>query len=196
MVAGKGPPPSKSRDNIKDLEVWILQLDYYFTITQTRNEVQRLAYICLCTERNTLECWKSNRHRFNDWEELKNAIREDYGDHYKLDKAFNKISDLKQTGTVQKYLNDINKLNVYAKMTDHHLIHIILNSITSRLCQAMAHYKDHHSDPSKWKEKLLHIDFNTLKFPKNEQDNRSKGQGNKCGLDERIQLRGGESVSK
>ena len=60
-------------------------------------------------------------------------------------------------------------------MTDHHLINIILNGITSRLHQAMAHYKDRRSDPSKWKEKLFHMDFITTEFQKKEQDNRSKG---------------------
>ena len=97
---------------------------------------------------------------------------------------------------MQKYLKGIDRLNVYAKMTDHHLIDIILNGITPRLCQAMTHYEDLRSDPSKWKEKLLHMDFITTKFQKKEQDNRSKGQGKKRGLDERIQLRGEESGSE
>ena len=112
------------------------------------------------------------------------------------DRAFNEISDLKQTGTVQKYLNDIDRLNVYAKMTDHHLINIILNGITSRLRQAMAHYEDLRSDPSKWKEKPLHTNFITTEFQKKEQDNRSKDQGKKRSLDERIQFGGGESGSE
>ena len=55
MVAGKAPPPSKFRGNMKDLEGWILQMDDYFTITQTHNEVQRLAYVGLCTEGDALE---------------------------------------------------------------------------------------------------------------------------------------------
>ena len=86
---------------MKDLEEWILQVDDYFTITQTRNKVQRLAYFGLCTEGDVLEWWKSNMHRFNPWREVMAAIREYYGDHYKPDRAFNEISDLKQIGTVQ-----------------------------------------------------------------------------------------------
>ena len=73
-------------------------------------------------------------------------------------------------------------------MTDQHVINIILNGITPRLRQAMAHYEDLCSDPSKWKEKLLHMDFITTKFQKKEHDNRSKCQGKKRELDERIQL--------
>ena len=134
---------------MKDLEGWILQMDDYFTITQTRNEEQQLAYVGLCTEGDALEWWKSNKHRFNAWKEVAITVREYYSDHNKPDSAFNEISDLKQTGTVQKYLNDIDRLNVYAKMTDPHLINIILNGTTSRLRQAMAHYEDLRSDPAK-----------------------------------------------
>ena len=143
-------------------------MDDYFTITQTRNEVQRLAYVGLCTEGDALEWWKSNKQRFNAWREVTAAIREYYGDHYKPDRAFNKISDLKQTGTVQKYLNDIDRLNVCAKMTDHHLINIILNGIIPHLRQATAHYEDLRFDLPKWKEKLLHMDFMTTEFQKKE----------------------------
>ena len=171
---------------MKDLEGWILLMDDYFTITQTRNQVQRLAHAGLCTEGDALEWWKSNKNRFNAWREVTAAMREYYGDHYKPNRAFNKISDLKQTGTVQKYLNDIDRLKVYAKMTDHHLINIILKSITTSLHQAMAHYEDLLADPSKWKEKVLHMDFITTEFQKKEQDNRCKGQGKKRGQDERI----------
>ena len=131
-----------------------------------------------------MEWWKSNKHRCNACKEVKDTIRKYYGDHYKPDRAVNKISDLKQTGTVQKYLNDIIRLKVYAKMTNHHLINVILNGITPCLRQAIAYYKDLRSDPSKWKEKLLHIDFITTDFQKKEQDNRSKGQGKNSSLNE------------
>ena len=82
-------------------------MDDYFTMIQTHNEVQRLAYIGLCIEGDVLEWWKSNKHRFNALREVTTAIREYYGDHYKPDRSFHEISDLKQTGGVQKYLNDI-----------------------------------------------------------------------------------------
>ena len=140
-----------------------------------------------------MEWWKSNTHRFNAWEEVKDAIRKYYGNHYKPDKAFNEINDLKQTSTVQKYLNDIDRLNVYTKMANHHLINLILKGIMPCLRQGRAHYEDLRSDPSKWKEKLLHMNFITTEFQKKEQDNKREGQGNKHSLDERIQLRGGES---
>ena len=40
---------------------------------------------------------------------------------------------------------------------------------------------------------LLHMNFITTEFQKKEQDNRSKGQGNKHGLEEQVQLREGDT---
>ena len=49
-------------------------------------------------------------------EEVSNVDREYYSDHYKPGRAFNKICDIKQTGTGQNDLHDIDRLNGYAKM--------------------------------------------------------------------------------
>ena len=134
---------------MNNLEAWLVQIDDYFTITHTYNEQQRLAYVGLCTEDQGLKWCKANWNSYAMWEVVKDTIREYYSNHYKPDRVFNEINDLKQTGTVQKYLKIIHRLNVYAKITDHHLINIILNAITPCLRLAMAHYKDLRSDPSK-----------------------------------------------
>lgn len=69
-------------------------------------------------------------------------IREYYGNHYKADRAIDEISDLRQIVTIQKYLNKLDRLNVYVRIMNHHLIDIILNSITPGLRQGMAHDED------------------------------------------------------
>jgi len=122
-------------------------MDDFFKITLTRNEEQRLAYIGLCTKSEALEWWKANRQRHNTWEGVKEALRIYYGNHYQADQAYNEIVALKMTGTVQKYLNDIDRLNVYANMTDHHIINIVLNGIPPRLRLAMAHYENLRATP-------------------------------------------------
>ena len=70
MIAGMAPPPAKFRGNMKDPEGWILQIDDYFRITQTRNGIQGWSYIGLYTEGDALEWWKSNKHKFNACEEV------------------------------------------------------------------------------------------------------------------------------
>ena len=91
-----------------------------------------------------MEWWKSIKYRINPREEIKDAIMEYYGNCYKPDRDFNEISDFKQTSTVQKYVNYINRHNIYVKMNNHYLINIIWNSITPCLRQAIAYYKDLH----------------------------------------------------
>src|SRR5205807_1386025 len=191
MVAGKAPPPSKLSGKMEKLEGWLLQMDNYFTITRTRNERQRLAFVGLSTEGDALEWWKPNRHRHDKWEDVKDTIRVYYGDHYRSDKAYNEIVAIHQTGTVQKYRTQIDRLNVYAGMTDHHLINIILNRISSRLRISMAHYEDLRQHPNLWRQKLLEMDVATTEFQQKDRDSKSKDKGKKRSFEDRIQLRGG-----
>ena len=102
--------------------------------------------------------------RYTTWEEFKDAIKEHDRDYYKSDRAFNGNSDLKQTYMVQKYRNDIDRLNVSAKMTSNYWINIILNIITTHLHWAIAYYEDLRSDPSELKKNLLHTDCIPIKF--------------------------------
>ena len=95
MVVGKGPPPTKFHDDVKNLEGWILKMADYFTVTLTCNKQQRLVYVSLCTQGKALEWWTANKHRYTTWKQVKDAIREYYSDHCKPDEAFNEISDLK-----------------------------------------------------------------------------------------------------
>ena len=88
-----------------------------------------------------LKCWKYNKYTCNAWKEVKDTMRKYNSNYYVLDRALNEISDFKQTGAIQKYLNDINRLNVYAKMIGYYRINMILNSITAWLRKTMAHYE-------------------------------------------------------
>ena len=81
-------------------------------------------------------------------------------------------------------------------MRDHHLINIMLYSITPCLWPAMAHNKDLGHDPSKWKQKLLSLDFITTKFQEKESNNKCKCAGKKHGLEVQVDLRGEEVENK
>ena len=127
---------------------------------------------------------------------MKKSIREYYGDYYRKDKAYNEIVALKQTGSVQKYLNNINPLNVHARMTNHHLINIILNSIPSRLHLAMAHYENLRQDPLAWRQKLLEMDIATTEFAQKDQGAKRGHKGKKHAFEDRVQMKGGEATEK
>jgi hypothetical protein len=191
-VAGKAPTPLAFDGSKDSLEGWLLQMDDFFTITTITNEQQRLAYIGLCTKGEALEWWKTNRTRHQTWEGVKNAIRVYYGNHYQADQAYTEITALRMTSTVQKYLNDLDRLNAYAKMTDHHLINIVLTGIPSRLRQAMAHYENLRATPADWRQKLLEMDVVNTEFQHKDRDSKNKDKGKKRSFEERVQLRGGE----
>src|SRR5437868_14271315 len=148
MVAGKALPPSKFGGKMEERGGWLLQMDDYFTITRTRNERQRLAFVGLSTEGDPLEWWKANRHRHDNWQDVKKAIRVYYGDHYRSDKAYNEIVALRQRGTVQKYFTQIDHVNVYASMTVRHLSNIGLNGISAHHPMSMAQHDDLRQRPN------------------------------------------------
>ena len=99
-------------------------MDNYFTMTQIRNKEQRLAYIRLSIEGKALERWKVYRNRYTTWEVVQDSIREYHTDYCNPERTLGKFCDLKQTGTFQKFLNNIDWLDVNIKMNDIHWINI------------------------------------------------------------------------
>ena len=61
---------------MKNLKAWILLIIDYFTLIQTCNKQQQLTLVSLCTEGEALQCWKPKKHKYEDWEKFKDAIRE------------------------------------------------------------------------------------------------------------------------
>ena len=82
-------------------------MDDFFPITLMLNERQKLAYVGLCTKGEALEWWKANRYRHHTWEGVKEAIKTYCSNQYQADQTYNEIVALKQTSTVQLYLNNI-----------------------------------------------------------------------------------------
>ena len=87
MIAGKALPPSKFNGNREQLEGWLFQVTAYFTITGTRNERQRLAFVGLCMEGKALDWWKANKDKYSSWAEVQTGIELYYGDHHWADRA-------------------------------------------------------------------------------------------------------------
>lgn len=97
---------------------------------------------------------------------------------------------LKQTGTVQKYLNDLDRLNQYTDLSDNHLINIILNGIPLRLGLAMAYYEDLRMNPAQCKQKLIEIDVAIIHLQQKDTQAKHKDKGYKRSFEDRVQLPG------
>ena len=85
--------------------------------------------------------WKANMDKYSSWAEVRTEIELYYEDHYRADRAHLEIHKLRQTGPIQDYLNEIDRLNTYAKIPDRAMINIIINKLTGLRRRSMAHYE-------------------------------------------------------
>ena len=146
-MAGKAPATGKFSGDRDLLEGWLLQLEEYFNITLTRNERQRLAYVSTCLEGKALEWWRANKSKFRTWEEAGEAVRLYYGDKDKKDRSHQDLLGLVQTGPIQDYVTEVDRLNAYAGIPDDQLISIILPRLSRHLPTSMAHYENLPATP-------------------------------------------------
>jgi hypothetical protein len=196
MVAGKAPIPGKFSGDRDQLEGWILQMDDYFVVTKIRNQAQQLSFVSMCLSGTALEWWKNKKTTFHTWEEAQESLRHYYGDHYKPDRCYRQLMDLRQTTTVQHYLTEVDRLNSYAAIPDRQLINILINGINHKLREAMAHYEHLRSRPAEWRERLVTMDITSTEFRTRDQgkDKKRDHDGNRK-LEDRISLRGGSAPS-
>ena len=199
MIAANAPPSSRFNGNRERLDGWLLQVTAYFTITGTRKERQRLAIIGLCMEAKALDWWKANKDKYLFGAEAQTGIELYYGDHYRADRAHLKIHELRQTGPVQDYLNEIDRLNTYAKIPDRAMINIIINKLTGPLRRSIAHYKHLGENPAEWRKQLVRMDIITMEFQRRDKHPRQDDNedcGKKCTWEDHIQPKGGSEDQK
>ena len=162
-----------------------------FTITGTRNERQRLAFVGLCMEGKAVDWWKANKDKYSSWAEVQTGIEVYYGDHYRADSAHLEIHELRQTGPVQDYLNEIDRLNTYAKIPDRAMINLIINKLTGPLRRSMSHYEHLRENFDEWSKQLVRMDIITTEFQRRDKHPRqddSKDRSKKRTFEERIEL--------
>ena len=199
MIAGKAPPPSKFNGNRERREGWLFQVTAYFTITSTRHERQRLALVGLCMEGQALDWRKANKDKYSSWAEVQTGIELYYGDHYCADRAHLEIHELRQTGSVQDYLNEIDSLNTYTKIPDRAIINIIINKLTGTLRRSIADYEHLRENPEEWRNQLVRMDIITTQFQRRHKHPRqddSKEPSKKRIFEYRIQLKAGSEEKK
>ena len=194
MIAGKAPPPSKLNGNRERREGWLLQLTDHFTITGIRNEGQKVAFVGRCMHEKALDLWKVNKNKYSTWSEVQTEIELYYDDHYRADGAHLEIHELRQTGPVQDYLNEIDRLNTYGKIPDRAIINIIITKLSGPLRRSVAHYEYLRDNPDEWRKQLVRMDIITTEFQRRDKyfrQNDNKDRGKKRTLENRIQLKEG-----
>ena len=191
MIAGKAPPPSKFYSKRDCLDRWLLQVSGYCPITGTRNERQRLAFVGLCMEGTVLDWWKANKDKYSSWAEVQTGIGLSYVEHYHPDRVHLEIHELRETGTLQDYLNEIDRLNTYAKIPDGAIINIIINELTGGLRRSMAQYAHLRENPEECRKQLVRMNIITTEFQprdKHLQQDDSKDRGEKRTFEDKVQV--------
>jgi len=160
-----------------------------------------MAFIVLCLEGKALDLWKANKNKYETWQAARDSLALYYGDHYKPDRSYQELLALKQTGTVQDYLTEVDRLNSYARIPDHQLINIMIFNLSITLRMAMAHYENLRDTTPQWRQKLIEMDIINKEFqtsnrpPLQPQHNQIMQQGKKGSFKDRIHLREGAERS-
>ena len=147
-------------------------------------------------EGRALDWWKAKKDKYSSWAEVQTGIELYYGDHHRADRAHLEIHDVRQTGPIQHHLNEIDRLNTYAKILDRAMINIIINNLklTGPLRRSMAHSEQLWENPNEWRKQLVRMDIITTEFQRREKHPRqddSKDRGKKRTFEDRIQLTAG-----
>lgn len=193
LIRGNAPLPAPFNGDSKLLEGWILQMEQYFLITGVENELQKMAFIGLSLKGKALDWWLAHKETMETWDAAKEALGLYYGDHYRPDRSYRELTDLKQTGTVRDYLTDVDRLNSYAAIPDRQLINIIISNLSPRLRTAMAHYENLRNNPAAWRQKLIEMDITDIEFHnrgrQQPQSESRRDRGKKRTFEERVHLK-------
>ena len=145
-------------------------------------------------EGKALAWWMANKNKYSSWAEIETGIQLYYGDHYRTDGVHLEIHELRQTSPVQDYLDEIERLNTYAKIPDRAMINRIINKLTGPLCRSMAHIEHLRENPDEWRMQLLRMDIITTEFQRRDKHPRqddNTDRGKKRTFEDRIQLKAG-----
>ena len=141
------------------LDNFIYQLEKYFHLQKINDSEDRFAVISLCLSRSILSWWKANESKYTTWDEVKKALLDYFGDHYRADRSHQQMLKLKQHGDVLHYLATLDELNIYVGLSEAELIRIILMGIKPDLRRSMTHYEKERSNLPEWQKHLIEIDL-------------------------------------
>ena len=150
-------------------------------------------------EGKALAWWKANKDKYASCAEVQTGIELYYADHYRADRAHLEIHELRHTGPVQDYLNEIDLWNTYATIPDRAMINIIINKLTGPLRRSMAHSEHLRENPNEWREQLVRMEIITSDLQRRDTHSRqddNKYRGNNGTFEDRIQLKAATEEKK
>ena len=146
----KTNPPKAFSSHRASLDNFIYQLEKYFHLQKIDNSEDHFAVISLYLSGSALSWCKANESKYTTWNEVKKALLDYFGDHYRVDRSHQQMLKLKQYRNILHYLATLDEHNIYVSLSEAELIRIILMGIKLDLPKSMTDYKKERSNPAEW----------------------------------------------
>ena len=101
-----------------------------------------------------MDWWFEKRQHLRTWAAAKEALQNRYGDQFVIANAWRDLEALQQTGRIQEYLTEVNRLNGDAKLPEDILMDLITRKIKPRLREMMAPFTE-ITQYTTWERKLI-----------------------------------------
>ena len=168
----KTDPPKAFSGHKALLDNFIYQLKKYFHLQKIDNSEDRFTIISLCLSGSALSWWKANESKYPTWNEVKQALLDNFRDYYRANRSYQQMLRLKQHGDVLHYLATLDELNIHVGLSEVELIRIILMGIKPDLYRSMTHYEKECSNLAEWQKRLVEMDLAEFEGQKRDNNNR------------------------
>ena len=123
----KTPKPYNGKEGT--LRKFLFQMDEFLRLYKNADEDEKLSALALCLEGFVLDWWFQKRSQIQTWTAAKQALWNRYGDQFVKANARRDLEALQQTGRIQDYLAEVDRLNGHAKIPEDILMDLIMRKI-------------------------------------------------------------------
>ena len=128
---GKLPKPFKGKEGA--LEKFLFQMEEYFDPYVDITDRNKISILTSVLDDTTLDWWRKRWQTLTSWDQAKQALILQYGNKFIKDNSRKQIEELTQTGRVQDYLAEVERLNRYAGLSQKDVLSFIYRKIKPKL---------------------------------------------------------------
>src|SRR5258706_10570351 len=167
-MKGKLPKAFTRKEGM--LERFLFKMEEYFDPYVYATDRNKISILTAALDGLALDWWRKWRQTITTWEQAKQALTLQYGDKFIEGNSRRELEDLYQTGRIQDYLAEVERLNGHAGLSQRDVIALIYWKIKPRLRELMAsHHELRTTTPLAWMN-LLVLNGDAI-----EQNNRMRG---------------------
>src|SRR5258706_12030965 len=172
-MKGKLPKAFTGKEGM--LEKFLFKMEEYFDPYIYATDRNKISMLTAALDGLALDWWRKRRQTITTWEQAKQALLLQYGDKFIEGNSRRELEDLYQTGRIQDYLAEVERLNGHAGLSQRDVIALIYWKIKPQLRELMAsHHELRTTTPLAWMN-LLVLNGDAI-----EQNNRMRGYFDKC----------------